>query len=58
VERARSRLGEDRYRFLSNNCEHFCEWCIAGSSRSTQIEELKALGRSVFAAVGRRFVPG
>lgn len=58
VARARSRLGEDRYRFFSNNCEHFCEWCIAGSSRSTQVEELKVLGRSVFAAVGRRFVPG
>jgi Lecithin retinol acyltransferase len=25
MRRARSRLGEDRYRLLSNNCEHFCE---------------------------------
>jgi hypothetical protein len=25
VRRARSRLGEDRYRLLTNNCEHFCE---------------------------------
>jgi hypothetical protein len=57
VERARSRLGEDRYRFFSNNCEHFCEWCIAGASRSTQVEELKALVRGVSAAVGRRFAP-
>lgn len=32
--RARSRLGEDEYRVLSNNCEHFCDWCIDGQSRT------------------------
>lgn len=42
VERARSRLGEDCYRFWSNNCEHFCEWCIAGASRSPQVEAWKS----------------
>jgi len=40
VERARSRLGEDRYRITTNNCEHFCEWCLRGESRSEQIERL------------------
>src|SRR5262245_45142880 len=30
VERARSRLGERRYRILSNNCEHFCAWALRG----------------------------
>ena len=29
VERARSRLGEDRYRLLSNNCWHFVQWCVS-----------------------------
>jgi Lecithin retinol acyltransferase len=24
VRRARSRIGEDDYRLLTNNCEHFC----------------------------------
>jgi hypothetical protein len=38
VARARSRLGEDRYRLWSNNCEHFVEWCISGLARSTQVE--------------------
>jgi Lecithin retinol acyltransferase len=38
VRRARSRLGEDRYRLLTNNCEHFCEWCLQGERRSYQIE--------------------
>jgi hypothetical protein len=28
IERARSRLGENRYRLLTNNCRHFCEWCL------------------------------
>jgi hypothetical protein len=38
VARARSRLGENRYRFLSNNCEHFVEWCLHGASRSSQVD--------------------
>jgi len=41
VARARSRLGEDCYRILSNNCEHFCEWCVHGENRSPQIEALR-----------------
>ncbi|WP_205962836.1 lecithin retinol acyltransferase family protein [Pararobbsia silviterrae] len=38
VARARSRLGEDRYRLLTNNCEHFCVWCLFGEARSKQVE--------------------
>jgi NodT family efflux transporter outer membrane factor (OMF) lipoprotein len=37
LERARSRLGEDRYRLLSNNCEHFCTWCVLGVGHSEQV---------------------
>jgi len=37
AERARSRLGENRYRLLTNNCEHFCAWCLYGESRSEQV---------------------
>lgn len=40
IARARSRLGEDRYRLLSNNCEHFCEWCVRGEQRSYQVERV------------------
>lgn len=51
VDRARSRLGEDRYRLASNNCEHFCAWCVSGESRSAQIERLRrSLARAVAAA--------
>jgi hypothetical protein len=47
VERARSRLGENRYRITTNNCEHFCEWCLRGESRSEQVERWLAWPRKV-----------
>jgi len=54
IQRARSRVGEDCYRLLTNNCEHFCEWCLRGEHRSYQVEALLSrLGR-LHAAV--RFV--
>jgi hypothetical protein len=28
---------------LSNNCEHFCEWCLRDEQRSYQVERLLAL---------------
>jgi hypothetical protein len=39
VARARARVGEDRYRLLTNNCEHLCTWCIEGKSRSAQVRQ-------------------
>jgi hypothetical protein len=41
LQRARATLGEGSYRFWSNNCEHFVEWCICGERRSRQIERFK-----------------
>jgi hypothetical protein len=38
VRRSRSRIGENEYRLLTNNCEHFCNWCVCGVSRSAQVE--------------------
>ena len=66
VRRARSRLGEARYRVLSNNCEHFCEWCLRGQARSYQVERLRVRCQTIqsLIAVGRysrgdkRLVPG
>lgn len=37
VTRARSRVGESQYRILSNNCEHFCSWCVSGENYSAQV---------------------
>ena len=52
IRRARSRVGEDRYRLLTNNCEHFCEWCLHGTPRSLQVEAWLAWPR----LVSRRFL--
>lgn len=45
VQRARSRLGENHYRLLTNNCEHFCTWCVYGKSYSEQVEKYLAYPR-------------
>ncbi|MFT0171400.1 lecithin retinol acyltransferase family protein [Paraburkholderia mimosarum] len=67
VHRAYSRLGEDRYRLISTNCEHFCTWCLYGESRSDQIDiwmlritnRLAAIVHIVgqLAVTGRAFCP-
>lgn len=40
VARAKSRLGEQKYSLFSNNCEHFCHWCITGDHRSPQVDRV------------------
>ena len=39
VERAESRLGEQRYNLFFNNCEHFANWCKTGENVSPQLYE-------------------
>ncbi|HET9863953.1 MAG TPA: lecithin retinol acyltransferase family protein [Steroidobacteraceae bacterium] len=51
VRRARSRLGENRYRLFTNNCEHFVEWCLHGTARSFQAETALAYPRLVAARI-------
>jgi cell wall-associated NlpC family hydrolase len=56
VRRARSRIGEDQYQLLGNNCEHFCERCLYGTARSYQVERvLESLGplRSIATRMAR-----
>ena len=40
VERAKSRLGEDKYNLALNNCEHFAIWCKTGISESYQVKRV------------------
>ena len=54
--RARSRVGEDRYRLLTNNCEHFCEWCLCGTARSFQVEAWLARPRLTLLATLRLII--
>jgi len=52
IRRARSRVGENHYRVFSNNCEHFCEWCLHGEHRSYQVEALLSVpGRALKATL-------
>lgn len=37
VKRAKSRLGENNYNLLHNNCEHFAEWCWIDESIAHQV---------------------
>lgn len=36
VRRAKSRISEQEYNLISNNCEHFAVWCKTGISESRQ----------------------
>lgn len=39
VQRALSRLGEQEYNLLFNNCEHFATWCKTGVNYSQQVKD-------------------
>lgn len=39
MQRAESRLGEQQYQLLTNNCEHFANWCKTGKNESQQLLE-------------------
>lgn len=57
IGRARSRLGESRYRLLTNNCEHFVEWCLYDQHRSFQVDRAlefpRFMGERIQNAVAR-----
>lgn len=54
VERAMSRLAENRYSLVFNNCEHFAHWCVMGKSASRQV---KIAVSTVASFVGLFFLP-
>ena len=37
--RAQSKIGEEKYNLVINNCEHFAMWCITGRSSYDQINK-------------------
>jgi hypothetical protein len=51
VERARSRLGERRYRLLTNNCEHFCAWALRDESRGRRFDWRRISLRGLYRAI-------
>lgn len=42
LERALSRIGENGYNLVFNNCEHFVYWCITGKEKSRQVRSVAA----------------
>ena len=56
LRRAMSRLGEQNYNLLFNNCEHFAHWCKTGLHRSEQVENWLHTGSLGALALGQ-FVP-
>lgn len=41
IELAKSRLGEKKYDFLKNNCEHFVYECVFNKHYSSQIDAMR-----------------
>ncbi|MBM5791913.1 MAG: NC domain protein [Cyanobacteria bacterium M_surface_10_m1_298] len=56
LQRAQSRLGEQSYNLLFNNCEHFAHWCKTGRHRSAQVEDWLHTGSLGALALGQ-FMP-
>jgi hypothetical protein len=52
VRRARTRLGEDLYCAVSNNCQHFVEWCIMGIHKSGQVSARTGVAAGAVVATG------
>jgi hypothetical protein len=52
LHRARSRIGERGYDFLTNNCDHFATECKTGEHRSLQVDNAKKIIRAVSETVG------
>ena len=46
IKRAESRLNEDKYNLLFNNCEHFAAWCKTGKHDSEQVTRIAAITAS------------
>jgi len=42
VDRAYSKLGEDSYNLIFNNCEHFVNWCFNSFKTSSQVNNVAA----------------
>jgi hypothetical protein len=60
IRRARSRLGEEAYDLLANNCEHFAVWCKTGRPESSQVRAVRQSSQqfgkaATIAAFGMRF---
>jgi Lecithin retinol acyltransferase/PspA/IM30 family len=56
IERAESRLGERQYNLLTNNCEHFANWCKTGRNTSQQLFNYGLDTRTIGSLGNRRLI--
>lgn len=56
IERAESRLGEQQYNLLTNNCEHFANWSKMGRNESQQLVDYGVGLGSIDPFASRRLV--
>ena len=47
IQRAYSRIGEDDYNLIFNNCEGFACWCITGKNESRQVQTVSETVSSI-----------
>ena len=50
IKRAQGRLGENHYHLISNNCEHFVNWCFYGKHKSEQVTQAAIKAGAIFIA--------
>jgi hypothetical protein len=48
-----SRLGEEDYKLIFNNCQHFARWCATGDHESEQVRSVAATTGTVITPTGR-----
>jgi hypothetical protein len=53
VRRAQSRLGEENYNIVFNNCEHFAYWCKTGIRESQQVTKVI---ESIFPFIANEYI--
>ncbi|VVM39720.1 hypothetical protein PS662_02908 [Pseudomonas fluorescens] len=54
IARGYTRLGENSYNLVTNNCEHFVNWCIDGTTTSEQVRSVLSVAGSKVAHI----IPG
>lgn len=52
IDRALSRMGENNYHVIFNNCEHFVMWSIMGKAKSHQLKKYLISTASTLGAIG------
>lgn len=57
VGRAASRLNENNYNLIWNNCEHFVNWCIYDQHQSHQIDDLQRVMVVIASAASKSAPP-